>query len=229
MKGPKPSPLKFLTPSQLVMCLILFFLPWVEVQCAFPKASASMQSLEKMDPADVVWAGVLQQSGIEITLGQVTYADQTKQASIEKSSKAAKESGPGGAHLLWLYLLALLAGIGLGFALPVGKARKPALAGCCALALLVAGGQATMGLPVMKGLEAQAEGMMGSKKDKESLDDIVRLKYKFPFYLSMFLLVGALGTALLEPGAATGPPPRPKDEEEPEEDEEEAPRRKRRR
>ena len=43
--------MKFLTPGQMAICLLLFFLPWVELQCPMPKgAMGAMNSAVQLNP-----------------------------------------------------------------------------------------------------------------------------------------------------------------------------------
>lgn len=220
--------MKFLTPGQMTICLILFFLPWVELQCPMPKGAmgamnAKPGAMPNLDSKDVVWTGFINQSGLQVATGKFSFSDSTMQQMVDakggpKGGKDGKEDGPDKAPLLWVYLLAVLAAVGLGFALPSGPARKAALAGCCGLALLVAGGQAAMGFPIAKAMdEGSKGGAKGGGKANPMMDDMFdglkpKVKYLFPFYLSLLLCVGGLVTALIEPAPAAKPRKRRIDE-----------------
>jgi hypothetical protein len=211
--------MKFLTPAQMAICLLLFFLPWVELQCPMPKGGMNMQLNEpKLDSKDVVWTGFIHQSGLQVATGKFSFSDSTMQqmADAKGGPKGGKDKdgkdGPDAAPLMWVYLLAVLGAVALGFVLPSGAARKAALAACCGLALVVAGGQAAMGFPIAKAMndDPKLGGAKGGGKANPMTDEMFgdlkpKVKYKFPFYLSLLLCVGGLVTALIEPGPPVKP------------------------
>ena len=214
-RKPASSPLRFLTPGQLAICLLLFFLPWVELQCPMPKGgmNAAMgvgPGEPKMDSKDVVWTGFINQSGLEAATGKFSFSDSIMQQAVQGQKKDAKaDEKLDAAPLLWVYLLVVLAGVGLGFALPAGGMRKAALVGCCGVALLVAGVQAASGFPIEKKMKDDAKNKGGTKGDDIGAamfgEMTPKVKYKFPFYLSMLLCVGGLVTALMEPAGPAKP------------------------
>jgi hypothetical protein len=256
------SPLQLFSPVQLVFCLILFFLPWIELSCQFPPElvkDAPKEELEQMkkefgvDPTRPI--GLVTQSGLQIASGDASVSSDFEKLS-EKKGGAVKNARPFDpkrekkdgetAPLLYLFPVAVVAGIVLGFVPWPGVARKAVLAGCCLLALGVVGIQAAIGFPLDKEIAKQKDqlkgfgggggigfGAPGAKAAPGGKDaDIFRVRWKLPLYLTLLLLLGAAGTAFLGPNAPTGRKPKRRpvrdydDDDEDEEDEEDRPRRK---
>jgi hypothetical protein len=258
------KPLRFATPGQLVICLIMFFLPWIEIQCPMPDMKAAMDPSKKGPPdlKSMPYVSFVTQSGWQAATGDYTFADPMIQKQMDsaksmaadlekmgdKSGKSAKvekkKDGPDGAPLLWVHLLGVIAGIGVGFAMPLGKARKFALIGCCAVALLTTGGQAAMGFPITKKMKEDGakEGMggmggmgdmgpgagKGASAPKLNPDDVFKTVYKFPFFLSIFLTIGALATAAITPNQGGGMSKKPLYDMDEDDDEDDRPRKRRR-
>jgi hypothetical protein len=228
------SPLRFATPGQLVMCLLLFFLPWIEIQCPVPDLNKiQAEPGKKAAPPDLKsmpYVPLITQSGFEAATGSYTFADpmlrqqmdQKRKAgagniekSLDKNAKAAAPASdkdkdePGAAPLLWLYLVAVLAGIAVGFALQTGKVRQMVLIGCCALALVAAGGQAAIGFPITQKIREQPTGMPGGAAadgaPKMNPDDVLKTVYKIPFFLALLFCVGGIVTAALTPNGPVKP------------------------
>jgi hypothetical protein len=226
-----------------------------------PDMKAAMDPSKKGPPdlKSMPYVSFVTQSGWQAATGDYTFADPMIQkqmdsaksmaADIEKmgdkSGKSAKvekkKDGPDGAPLLWVHLLAVIAGIGVGFAMPLGKARKFALIGCCAVALLTAGGQAAMGFPITKKMKEDGakEGMgglgdmgpgagKGASAPKLNPDDVFKTVYKFPFFLSIFLTIGALATAAITPNQGGGKSKKPLYDMDEDDEEDDRPRKRRR-
>jgi hypothetical protein len=223
---PATSALRFVTPGQLVMCLLLFFLPWVNVQCNMNAGGGMDFSDSKVKaPKSLeapMWVTVATQSGFQVASGGVSFAGADFPGGGGKQKGAGpKESGEG-APLLWLFPVAALGGIIVGFAMPSTGARKMILAGCCGLALLSAGGQAVIGFPINKAAEESAMkdsggGLGGGGTDpaskataeaaakiKDAVKNMVKVSYSMWFYVVLLFCIGGLVTALLEPTTAGG-------------------------
>lgn len=223
------SPLRFLTPGQLGICLVLFFMPWVEVQCPMPKGGMNFnldvagKAPPKPAMPEVMWTSFITQSGLQATTGDYSFSDSLmRQMAKEKGGQ--KESIPA-APILWGYMIAVVVGIGVGLAMPLGGTRKVLLLVCCAGALATAGGQAAIGFPIAKEIEEEMKkdklggpnkglgggglGMgggdaggfdMGPPKGLPGLDDLApKTVIKFSFYLALLFAAGALVTTVLEP------------------------------
>jgi len=169
-----------------------------------------------------------------------------------KGATPGKDSGS--APLLWLYPVAVIAGIIVGFALPSTKQRKLVLAACCGVAILVPVLQAVIGFPIEKSVEKDLkEGLGGlgdpmtapggktgdgkgaqaemKKQLDEALKDAFRVSYQIWFYFALLVPIGALVTAVIEP---IGRPRRKKplydmDDGDEDDEEEDRPRKRRRR
>ena len=219
------SPLRFLTPAQLAICAVLFFLPWVEVQCGMPNLGKLGGNIgdpnaapPKITSKDLTYSPLLTQSGFQAAMGEYTMAESVR-AMMDQGKQMAKQMGGDvkeekqekvrSAPVLWLFPAAAIAGVVLGLVLPSGGARKFILVLCCGLALASVGTQAVIGFPVTEDVKKDPElaggGKGGKNDDLGGLkpDDIIRTVYKFPFYLALLFAVGGLVTALIEP---TGSP-----------------------
>jgi hypothetical protein len=206
--------LRFVTPAQLVMCVILFFLPWTEIQCPMPAGGLNFDfnAPRKAGPPEIAWTGFVQQSGFQVATGTYSFVDTTLQRMFEAEKGAKKDDIPG-APLLWGYLIAVFVGVGLGFAMAPGKVRKCALVACCILALGSAGGQAAMGFPLKTKLDEEIKkdrgvaGVLGPQRGNAKGnfgDDLEpRSALKIPFFLALLFALGALVTAVLEPTTPT--------------------------
>ncbi|MBN9122707.1 MAG: hypothetical protein J0I06_26775 [Planctomycetes bacterium] len=194
------NPFRWLTPAQLVACAGLFFLPWVEVQCA-AKDPTNPRS-EK-----TVWAAFMHQSGWQVMTGEVDFSDSTFAQLAAEQREASNQPGEKlkGAPPLLFYCLAVAFGIGAGTVLPCGAVRGRVLTVCCTVALLAVGGQVATGLPVETSLAESRAKLGGKPPAKNDLDGLMterlRTKYKWPLYATLVLVTTALLTALFEPGA----------------------------
>ena len=257
------SPLRLFTPIQLAFCLLLFFLPWIELQCVPPKAALKeipKEQLEEMkketgiDPTRPV--SYLVQSGYQIATGDVSVGSDIKRAAEKKKKKAGgaggdmefdldpetafkknkdKEDGST-APLLFLFPVALVAGIVVAFVPMPTMVRRGVLAGCCALALGVVGVQALIGFPLEKKLkEKVAKEKSGGGQAGIVVGDEqpFRVSWQLPLYLTFLLLLGAAGTSFLGGGGGGRKSKRKvydfDDEDDEEEEEEERPRKKKKR
>ena len=146
--SPSFSPLRLFTPIQLGFCLILFFLPWIEVQCVpnpaavAPNAGGGL----KMDGMPTGPQPLLSQSGLQIATGGYTITNPllTGEMGGKGRPKAGgatgnDDDGPPGAPLLFLFPVAVLAGIVIGFLPLAGMGRKLLLLACCGVAVSVVG------------------------------------------------------------------------------------------
>ena len=211
------SPLRFLTPAQLIICLILFFLPWVEIQCPAPdlkNLGGQPGNLndgppsKKAAPENLVYRPLITQSGLQAATGGYSVADPMMQAMMQEAkqggAKGAKEDEIKAAPLLLIFPVAALLGIAVGFALPGSKAKKAILVLCCLAMLGSAGGQVAMGFPITKDIQEQqkkdgAKGAGGAAVPAG--EDIIKTVFKIPLFLALFLAAGGLVTALIEPTA----------------------------
>ena len=223
------SPLQLASPIQLIFCLILFFLPWVELQCVPPKQYRDMpkEQLERVkkemgvDPTKTI--SYATQSGFQIASGEASPGSDIKKMSEGKGSKGkldfdgdskGKKEDGSTAPLLYLYPVALIAGIVIAFVPIPGNIRRLVLAGCCLLGFGVIGLQALIGFPIekkLKELEKEKGGVpaMGgfgggggdtTKKSDAKEESPFRVAWKLPLYLTFLLLLGAAGTAFIVPG-----------------------------
>ncbi len=235
-KAPSFSPLQLFSPIQLIFCLILFFLPWIELQCSLPPEllkdapKSGLESMKKdgVDPSKPI--SMLTQSGLQIATGGSSPSSDMEKFSksmakgmggepqAKSSAKKNKDDDVKGAPLMYLFPVALIAGIVLGCLPWQSLARRLILAGCCMGAFGVVGLQALMGFPMEKEIAKQKDQMKGmggmgglggappkGKTDtKEKEPEIFRVAWKIPLYLTLLLLLGAGATAFIDGGSLGG-------------------------
>ncbi len=233
--------LRLFSPIQLCFCLILFFLPWIEVQCVPKPAAAGAKSDPFMPPMPTGPQPLLSQSGLQIATGDYSVSNPQLKAMMDaeggkggpKAGPKEDKEGPDAAPLLFLFPVAVLAGIVIGFLPLAGMGRKLMLLACCGVALGVIGVQAGMGFPIKKGFdEDKTKSQKGGGGGNPMIGDdmTVKVVWKVPLYITLFFLVGAAGTAFLGGGK-----PAPKsgrrryDEDDRDDDEDDRPRRRARR
>jgi|GEM_PF-6789056 len=242
------NPLRLFSPIQLFICFILFFLPWVELQCVLPKSRAKEMSKEEVelmkkqvgvDPTKPV--SLISQSGLQIATGDVSLSSDMKRItdSLKKEMSPAgtssggepdmkKNDDTGMAPLMFLYPLAILAGIGVAFIPIPALFRRLAVAACCMGALGVIALQALIGFPIESSIKKNSDQMkmMGSftgapppapagevppppnkkgkatpktdKTDSKSDTEMIRVSWQIPLYLTFLLLLGGTATAFLD-------------------------------
>jgi len=207
------SALRFATPGQLLICVILFFMPWIEIQCPMPDLGnpnifgpAGGEPPKKASTKDMKYTSLLTQTGLQIATGEYTMTDPTVRKLMEQAKDAGKQAGAEQkedkikkAPLLFLYPIAAIAGIVASFVMPGGGPRKAMLVICCALALLAIGGQAAMGFPVEKDIKEQQAKDQKQGGAVAIEGDGFKTVYKFPFYLALILAFGGIMTAAIEP------------------------------
>ena len=198
-----------------MICVILIFLPWIEIQCPMPDLGnpnvlgpVGGDAPKKASTKDMKYTSLLTQSGLQIATGEYTMTDPTMRKMMEQAKELGKQAGGEQkedkvkkAPLLWLYPIAAIGGIFAGFVMPGGGPRKAMLVICCALALLAVGGQAAMGFPVEKDIkEQQAKDQKQGGGAAVAIEgDVFKTVYKFPFYLALILAFGGILTAAIEP------------------------------
>jgi F0F1-type ATP synthase assembly protein I len=207
------SPFRWITPSQLVICLILFFLPWVEIQCQMPRDFNFKNPNAKFDPNDLVWTPVIHQSGLQVATGQYSFSDSEMQKEADQHAdqkakqkdqpigqKAKQKDQPDAAPLLWVFLAAVVAGILIGFFVPSSAQKKGLLIVCCLVALGMAGGQAVIGFPITQQIKEQLKvDKDGNNGLQMETREMFKSSLKIPFYLTLLFCAGAIVTTLLEP------------------------------
>jgi hypothetical protein len=229
------SPLQVFSPVQLLFCLVLFFLPWIELSCTPPpevtSGKAGQEEIAKfkketgVDPTRPI--GIVNQTGLQIATGKSSESSDFKK--IMEAMKKEMGGAGGGlnvkedpskkdldkAPFLYVYLLALVGGIVLGFVPWASPARKFLVLGLCLLALGVVGIQAAVGFPMEREMKKDVGKLKGgdpfgdpaaSGKAGGNQQEVVKVKWKLPLYLTFLLLVGAAGTSML--GAVATPPRR---------------------
>jgi hypothetical protein len=205
--------------------VVLFFLPWVGLQCKYPKDVDLKNPNAKLDEKNLAWKTIVSQSGFQAATGEYTIVDEDLRQVEEQAKKmkgqagvkaGQKEEKPDSALLLWGFLIAAVAGIFIGFLVPSSPAKQGMLTVCCLIALGTVGAQAAIGFPIGKE-KNDMKGMGGNNNMGVKQEDFVRTTYKVPFYLTLVLCVGAAVTTLLE----TSPKPKKKKKRYVEEEEEE--------
>jgi hypothetical protein len=154
-------PGKFVSPGFFLFAVLMFFLPWVDVRCnGFTAAS---------------------QSGFQACQGDYTesviMAERRlhNQPGFRLNNERIKP-----APLLWVYGLLVVAGLVLGLALPIGKARMIALTVCAVVAFGLMIMQLAIGFPI-------AEQVAKANADPNMRQQIRNEQPPFPFPQPMFV------------------------------------------
>jgi hypothetical protein len=213
-------PFRWITPSQLAICIILFFLPWVEIQCPMPKGLDFNNPNAQFDPKNIDWTPMVRQSGFQAATGNYSFVDPNLQKMTEQANtKDKKDDKPAAALLLWVFFLAVIAGTSIGFIVPSSSKKKGLLLVCCIVAFGTVGTQAAIGFPI----SSQTKNEMKRDKGQNNMpmgmglkeDEMFKTSLKISFYLTLLFCLGATVTTLLE----SVPKPRKKKRHTEEEDE----------
>jgi len=213
---PATSVLRFVTPGQFAICLTLFFLPWIEVQCGLPnlnnlggaKLGGPNVAPPKISKDDLRYSSLITQSGFQAATGKYTVSNEMMKQMIDEAEQKAKNAGGEKeevkkAPVLFLFLGASIAGLVLGLALPLGRTRKFLLVLCGGLALASAGTQAAIGFPITEDVKKNPEmgGGNGNDQDLGGLkpEDVIKTVYQIPFFLALLFATAAVVCAFLEP------------------------------
>jgi S1-C subfamily serine protease len=205
--SPQAAPPKwwrFPAPSTLLLALVLFPLPWIEVACEKPANQGGGTAV------------IATQSGLQTIYGGMSSPLQDRFAGMGDGASGPGGTGPGTgppglaaadqkkigmSPLTGLYPLLLVGGIALGIALPLGHRRLTLVAACCLAALAVLLLQSVLGFPIAN--EIQAENAKNAlpkdinlKAPPEFADPFTR--YTLWYYLSWIALLGCAGCVAAE-------------------------------
>src|SRR5262245_8634180 len=121
MASSAANPLRWITPGQLVICIVLFFLPWIDIQCPVPDFNNLKIGGAPPDPKAALknasYTPLLSQTGLQAATGKYTIEEPLLRQQIEESKRAARNMGVQAqkedeikaAPLLWGYLGAVIA------------------------------------------------------------------------------------------------------------------------
>jgi hypothetical protein len=186
---PPESTLRYAPPVQLILYAVLFVTPWVEIECVGGK---------NLQPGPFGSLTVVEQTGLEAATGDMTIGSRFR----AEIAQIPPDKRPEPSLLLWVSLAAAAIGVVVGFAMPVGLARKAILVVCCLLTVGCIGGQAAIGFPVEKMIPAfEAE----AKKREPTAAFVFRTRYTVFFYATVAVAGGALLTALIDRADAGTP------------------------
>jgi hypothetical protein len=142
------------SPSCLWLALLMFPLPWVEIQCERnPPTSSPPGTLEGLFEVESIRRQLpgreaetmATQSGLQAALGTCTTMAQGNEAA-EKERELAEAMSPSPLMMVWPVVV--VAGAVAGFVLPNGQRRLLAIGVCAAAALLMLLAQIVIGFPI---------------------------------------------------------------------------------
>jgi hypothetical protein len=182
------------SPSLILLALILFTLPWIEVRCNGPIASSGTQVL-------------IEQSGLQAALGKYSLnaslrdlgSDRDRnelQTRLSQSKDADSWSG-----WMVLYGAILVTGLACGVLLRRSVLRRPMLAVCCAAAGLVLIYQVRVGFPVEQGVDRALprEIRVGQVFTVGTQGPpAVAIHHTIWLWLSIVVVLGALAAAIID-------------------------------
>jgi hypothetical protein len=179
--GPQPAGRPWLrriaAPSYLLLALLMFPLPWVQIQCIKQAAPSTPPAVDRIKPLEMIsrllprWDArtLLSQSGLQAACGTCWVNPEVNDpAEVERQWVAAMRAS----FLMALWPAVMLGGVVAGLLLPTGRRRRWAVGGCAAAALLLVFAQVLAGFPVEdawrkldpEGYEKQAAGTADLKE-----------------------------------------------------------------
>jgi hypothetical protein len=178
----------------LFLALLLFPLPWVQVQCDRPIGNSGTRTLAE-------------QSGLQAIYGGYTENPVLQTAPFEPQRKAAQEEllpkDGAVARSMWmaLYALLLVSGMLAGILVWKNPLRSALLIGCSALAALVLFIQVRLGFPLEQAVPktVATQVSLGQRIGMEiAAPTLLETRYTGWFWLSVVAVLGALGAAATE-------------------------------
>ena len=182
---------QFGSPATLFLALLLFPLPWVQVQCDRPIGNSGTRTL-------------VEQSGLQAIYGGYSENPVLQTAPFEPQRKAAQEGrlpkDGAVARSMWMswYALLLVSGILAGLLVWNNPLRSALLIGCSALAALVLFIQARIGFPLEQALPktVATQVSLGQQVGMEiSAPTLLDTRYTGWFWLSVVAVLGSLVAA----------------------------------
>jgi hypothetical protein len=196
------------SPACLLLALLLFPLPWVEIRCSATKPTlgpgASGQGVPVIYTFLPVWDSMttFSQTGWEAARGTCTvnveaYDEPKRKQADEDERKAiaAMHWSP----LMATFPIVLVAGILVGLMLPIGRGRRWLVAGCGVVGILLIAVQMKVGFPLehaMYKLYAKELSEIAAKGNKA--DTVIHIQYTPWFLMAVLALFVALGLTGLE-------------------------------
>jgi hypothetical protein len=196
---------RFASPSCLLLALLMFPLPWVQVQCLKKTSPGLPPPGNRANPLEVVygvlprWEGVtlLTQSGLQAVRGTCTANPQ-----MDDPAKAEQEAGAAMRPSRWMaaWPVRVLGGILAGVLLPAGRRRLLAVAGCAGAALLLLAAQVLVGFPLQAAMQKLFAEDLAKQAAGEAnaTEGAIYLTYTYWFFLAVLGTGGALLLTALE-------------------------------
>jgi hypothetical protein len=181
------------SPSTLLLAVLLFFLPWVEIQCAGQATTLQQRLIGERHT-------IRTQSGLQAIRGEWSEADPNDRTTLTAAGRRYIERlrrHMPAAPLLVLYLGLLAAGIGCTLVCRAPRLRLPLVGGCVLAALATLAVQRSQGLPLAQAFQAAArEGIIeegNAEVPAEVEADLQRsIRYTGWFWLGPYILALSL-------------------------------------
>jgi hypothetical protein len=182
---------RFGSPAALLLALLFFPLPWVQIRCDRPIGDSGTRTL-------------VEQSGLQAAYGSYSENPILQTAPFETQRKAAQErilaKDGAVARSLWmaLYALFLVTGIFAGCLVWNHRLRSALLIGCSALAAVVLFIQVRVGFPLEQALPetVATQVSLGQRVGIEiSAPTLLETRYTGWFWLSIVAVLGSLVAA----------------------------------
>lgn len=207
---------RFASPSMLLFALLLFPLPWIEIQCDefFGKPNLLRQAGVPAPVADVLYPAkqvnvYYRQSGWQVARGTYTVVpvdnlsaeEAVRRQRFERELSASLQ----GSWLLAAYPLVLLSGAGIGMAVPLSRRRTLLVAAFALLALALVGIQVIEEFPLQQAYrELPWEHIMSDAGAKrvaaDEVEDMIHELIRFTswFWLAHFFTLACLLLLVVE-------------------------------
>jgi hypothetical protein len=182
---------RFASPATLLVALLLFPLPWVQIQCDRPIGDSGTRTL-------------VEQSGLQAIYGGYSENPLLRNAQFERQRKSAqeellqKDGTVPRSPWLTLYPLLLVSGILAGLLVWSNPRRSMLLIGCSASAGLVLFLQAWIGFPLERALPRTVATQVGLGQRvgiEISAPTLLESRYTGWFWLTTVAVLGSLAAA----------------------------------
>jgi hypothetical protein len=185
---------RFGSPASLLLALVIFFLPWVEVRCDRPFGERGSKTLAVQSGLQAAYGGY--------TEAPLTNTDRSERDRLEAEVRTLRgEPAVSWSPLMAVYPLVLLGGCLIGVRVRRDWARRTALVGCSLAAGLLLLLQASRGFSLERAVRTlDAKGQLAGADFRIALSTSGLLEFGYTrwFWLSAVALGCALAAACAE-------------------------------
>jgi len=219
---------RFVSPTTLLFALILFPLPWIEIQCPGfldsekttilkkrPEEKKVPEALQKPTPRLPDWFGrvlqglgphkaiLFQQSGLQAAIGSWSFGSEVNRESLQTARLSAEmDAGTAPSWLMICYGIVLLIGVAGGYAVRSRHLRCAVIGICAAAALTLTVTERVAGFPLEDAFRhVRWQNVLDdTSKVPPTMDAVLKedLRYTVWYFLAQGLLIVSLAVTGLE-------------------------------